>query len=645
MSGDVREKIAKADMFDTAGWFFENGLDVFLVLRAELVERVNPAWTVLTGWSIEETIGQNMSVFGHPDNLSALAAATQQIETYGFAEADVRVRAKDGRWLWVSGRVRLNKDGLVMAALRDITQEREQKIKEDQARQASELLREVAGVLIWRFDPDRNLYFVDEHLNHHSVSVGHGHRTLSAQEMTEEVHPDDRPALWAAFTSVLNTGAVAVMEYRQRQGDGWTSFKCTMRGLRQSLSGKWEVMGLSQDVTQLANARDLAMAGERAAKEAADLKAQFLANMSHEIRTPLNGVLGVLHLLKTETLSTDGRGLLDEALNCGAMLAALLNDVLDFSKIEAGHLELQTEPVDIAAAIDGVAGILRGQVEAKGLSLTTEIEPGVGWVDTDPLRLRQVLFNLIGNAVKFTEKGGVRIRLSTTGPGANRRLRLEVIDSGIGIAAEAQAGLFTRFHQADASTTRRFGGTGLGLAITRTLTELMGGAVGVDSVAGEGSTFWIDLPGAQIAAPAVSAADEAGWLEGLRVLVVEDNATNRLIATKMLESLGARVETAENGALGVGAAQRAAFDLIFMDIQMPVMDGVAATAAIRALPAPVGQAPIIAMTANAMAHQLEQYRRAGMDGAVSKPLSPAAIIAEIGRLVQAEDAPAAATAA
>jgi len=628
--------LSGAEAFETAGWFFENGLDVFLVLRAEVVERVNPAWTALTGWSSQETVGQNMAAFSHPDNVSALMGAAHQIETHGFAEADVRVRAKDGRWLWVSGRVRLNKDGLVMAALRDITEARQRQIEEDQARHATELLREVAGVLIWRFDPERNLYLVDEHLNRRSVSGGFGQRTLEPEEMTAEVHPADRPGLWAAFAAVVKTGEPRVVEYRHWRGESWTSFKTSMRGLRQTASGKWEVMGLAQDITQLANARDLAMEGERAAKEAADLKAQFLANMSHEIRTPLNGVLGVLHLLKTEALSAEGRGLLAEALNCGEMLAALLNDVLDFSKIEAGHLELHTEPVDIAAAIDGVAGILRAQVEAKGLTLTTEIEAGVGCVATDPLRLRQVLFNLIGNAVKFTAEGGVRIRLSTRGEGDARRLRLEVIDSGIGIAAEAQAGLFTRFHQADASTTRRFGGTGLGLAITRTLAELMGGAVGVDSVEGQGSSFWIDLPGQEVAAVAAPAADDAAWLEGLRVLVVEDNPTNRLIATKMLESLGAQVETAENGALGVAAAQRAAFDLIFMDIQMPVMDGVAATAAIRALPAPVGQTPIIAMTANAMAHQIDQYRRAGMNGAVSKPLSPAAIIAEIAALMQDE---------
>ncbi len=638
MSGASRGRNGEGKGFDTAGWFFENGLDVFLVLRARVVERVNPAWTLLTGWSSEETIGRDVEAFSHPDNVSALAAATRQIETYGFAEADVRLRTKHGRWLWVSGRVRLNKDGLVMAALRDVTRERDQRREEDQARHASELLREVAGVLVWRFDPDRNVYFVDEHLNRTSVSVGLGRRKMTPQEMTAEVHPDDRPGLWAAFTAVMQTGQTQIAEYRHWRGEGWTHFKTTMRGLRQAASGKWEVMGLAQDVTQLANARDMAMEGERAAKEAADLKAQFLANMSHEIRTPLNGVLGVLHLLKSEHLSEDGRGLLNEALNCGEMLAALLNDVLDFSKIEAGHLELRAEPVDIAAAIDGVAGILRAQVQAKGLTLHTEIEPGVGWVAADPLRLRQVLFNLIGNAVKFTAEGGVCIRLTTTGAAKDRRLRFEVIDSGIGIAADAQASLFTRFHQADASTTRRFGGTGLGLAITRTLTELMGGTVGVDSVEGHGSTFWIDLPGQEIAPPKALAVEDTGWLDGLKVLVVEDNATNRLIATRMLESLGAQVQTAENGALGVEAVQRETFDLIFMDIQMPVMDGLGAAAAIRALSSPIGQSPIIAMTANAMAHQLEQYRLAGMDGAVSKPLSPVAIIAEIARLTHAEAA-------
>jgi CheY-like chemotaxis protein len=230
--------------------------------------------------------------------------------------------------------------------------------------------------------------------------------------------------------------------------------------------------------------------------------------------------------------------------------------------------------------------------------------------------------------------------MTTRGEGPLRNLRVEIQDTGIGISKDAQALLFERFHQADGSTTRRFGGTGLGLAITRALAKLMGGEVGVDSEPGEGATFWFEIcaPETHSRAAEVEPEAKAKWLEGLRVLVVEDNATNRLIATKMLENLGASVTTANDGRLGVEAAQVCAYDLIFMDIQMPVMDGVEATGAIRALPGPVAQTPIIAMTANALSHQRTEYLAAGMNGVVPKPLSPAALLAELTRLSTEDEA-------
>jgi CheY-like chemotaxis protein/nitrogen-specific signal transduction histidine kinase len=394
-------------------------------------------------------------------------------------------------------------------------------------------------------------------------------------------------------------------------------------------------------VTELADARDVALREQEAAQAAAEAKAEFLANMSHEIRTPMNGVLGVLHLLKDEeALSSDGRALLEEALACGSMLATLLNDVIDFSKVEAGRLELAPEALNPEAALEGVANLLRPQAEARGLWLRTLIAPGVGWVSIDPVRLRQMLFNLIGNAVKFTLEGGVEVRLMATGGGPQKRLRVEIEDTGIGIPDDAQATLFERFHQADRSTTRRFGGSGLGLAITRRLADLMDGEVGLTSREGQGSTFWFEIA-APLAEPDMAREPEeplAGWLAGMRILIVEDNATNRLIASRMLETLGASVQTANDGAEGVEAANQAAFDLILMDVQMPVMDGVEATRTIRRLAAPVGDTPIIAMTANVFTHQQQSYREAGMTGAVSKPLSPARLLAEINRIAGRRDA-------
>ena len=398
------------------------------------------------------------------------------------------------------------------------------------------------------------------------------------------------------------------------------------------------VVGLVLDIDTRKHQELALLEAQRAAEAAAEAKSQFLANMSHEIRTPMNGVMGVLHLLEKEPLSQDGKGLLQEAQACGHMLGQLLNDVIDFSKIEAGRMELSPEPVDPAHLLHSVAGMLRPQAEAKGLELSVQVEGDGGWIAADPVRLRQALFNLIGNAVKFTAEGRVQARLVLRDAGKRRkRLRFEIEDTGVGIPQAAQDHLFQRFHQADGSTARRFGGSGLGLAITRSLADLMGGTVGFTSREGKGSTFWLDVPAPVVEAPAIpepsSNPAAAAPLEGLRILVVEDNPTNRLVAGKILEGLGASVATAEDGALGVQAVAGGCYDLVLMDIQMPEMDGVEATRRIRALGDEAAATPIIGLTANAMAHQRVTYLEAGMDGVAAKPISPADLIAEIARVL------------
>jgi CheY-like chemotaxis protein len=273
--------------------------------------------------------------------------------------------------------------------------------------------------------------------------------------------------------------------------------------------------------------------------------------------------------------------------------------------------------------------LLRPQAEAKGLLLRLDADANLGWVRSDPVRLRQALFNLVGNAVKFTERGSVTVRCTSPRAGF---LRFEVIDTGVGIPAEAQHRIFQRFDQGDASTTRKFGGSGLGLAITKKLAEMMGGAVGFSSEEGLGSNFWLEIeaPVAEAVAETYESLDPV--LEGLRVLVVEDNATNRMIATKLLESLGARVETAADGYLGVEAAAHGDYHLILMDVQMPGIDGLEAARRIRALGGAAAGTPIVALTANVLAHQRRAYLDAGMDGVVGKPISPGALLREIARL-------------
>jgi CheY-like chemotaxis protein len=259
------------------------------------------------------------------------------------------------------------------------------------------------------------------------------------------------------------------------------------------------------------------------------------------------------------------------------------------------------------------------------------------WIEADPVRVRQAIFNLVGNAVKFTSRGHVVVRLAL-GPAAHGRrlVELEVEDTGIGMNAQAQDHLFERFRQAEGDAARRFGGTGLGLSITQALAAMMGGEITFTSVEGQGSTFRMvfDAPAAQpVAAPPV----EPGLLEGLNILLVEDNPTNRLMARTLLTRLGARVEEAEDGLLGLEAARRGAHDLVLMDVQMPRMDGVEATRAIRGLTGPVARVPIIGLTANVMVHQRAEYLAAGMNGVIAKPISPAALLAEIARVISEAD--------
>jgi signal transduction histidine kinase/ActR/RegA family two-component response regulator len=450
--------------------------------------------------------------------------------------------------------------------------------------------------------------------------------------LRKTIHKDDLATVDHAWERSRQTGEAASVEYRRQGGEAWRRYRSAWQGIAPRPTGDWDVLVITQDITELADARDAALA-------AADAKSQFLANISHEIRTPMNGVLGVLHILKAEALAGENRNLVEEALACGATLSQLLDDIIDFSKVESGKVEFAPEPVELSAALDVVAGMLRPEAESRGLYVISEAPADAGWATLDPIRLRQMLFNLLGNAVKFTLRGGVRIRLTTRGAGERQRVRIEVEDTGIGIPAEAQVSLFERFQQADGSTTRRYGGSGLGLAVTKALTEQMGGRIGFRSREGRGSTFWIDIPGAACEPPLAMPQEGERWLEGLKVLVVEDNATNRLVATRMLGALGAQVDTAEDGVEGVEAASTTEYDLIFMDIQMPNMDGIEATRRIRALPGPAGHTPIVATTANVMAHQIEAYRQVGMDGHVAKPISPAALLGEIARLSgEAEEA-------
>jgi signal transduction histidine kinase/ActR/RegA family two-component response regulator len=374
-------------------------------------------------------------------------------------------------------------------------------------------------------------------------------------------------------------------------------------------------------------------AAQRQAHKLAQAKSEFLAKMSHEIRTPLNGVIAAADLMAATQLNDEQHELLDTLRLSAKTLLGIINDILDFSKIEAGRMVLETLPFTPTVLVEEVVSIMAPAAHSKGLTVRTELSSSLPHsVAGDPLRLRQILLNFVGNAIKFTACGEVVIRAMRLkkGKAQSAWLRFEVQDTGVGIPPEKQAGIFDAFTQADSSVTRQYGGTGLGLAICKRLVELMGGQIGVYSQPGQGSCFWFEvpLPVIQENAPEETTAQPSGSalnsheLDGVRVLLVEDNPVNQKVAIRMLQKLGCVVELAENGQQALEKLERASYDIVLMDMQMPVMDGLTATRLLRQREQQTGHHQVvIALTANAMQTDRELCLEAGMDDYLSKPLT------------------------
>ena len=532
-------------------------------------------------------------------------------------------------------------DGGLITIYTDVTSERrsaaELAVSEGRLTRAMD----AASLGLWEHDLRSGSMFLS-HGWSRLVGLPEHDRVTDGWSQRRYVHPDDIQSLDEALRQ-LAKGEISriTLEHRLRTVDGediWVLTEAEVSG-HDAQGRVLKVVGTSKDITERKRVDDDLRAALAAADQANRAKSSFLATMTHEIRTPLNGVIGLTQLLagaaSLPPMERDSVNLID---SCAKSLLSLVDNILDFSRIEAGHLTLEEVPIDLRKLVDEIGDVFSVRAAEKGLRFALTTSAALPqWVLGDPGRLRQVLLNLLGNALKFTTRGGFGLSVrSGDVPGT---LCFAVSDSGIGISAPDQARLFTRFTQVDASRTRRYEGTGLGLAISRQLAQLMGGDITLSSEPGQGSCFTVTVPLAPARAPQVSAALPANQrISAARILLAEDNEVNQLVARRMLQSLGCDdVRVAGNGREAVEACRTSAFDLVLMDCQMPELDGLQATREIRALGVRI---PILALTASATSGDRDQCLAAGMDDYLTKPIELTVLASKIEHWLAVAVAPA-----
>ncbi|MHC2086121.1 PAS domain S-box protein [Methylobacterium sp. CM6244] len=594
---------------------------------------VSPACRDLLGYEPEELIGTKPIDMVHPDDQPEVAALLADLTNGQRTQAlkRQRYRRKDGTYVWVEVGYRIIQDAMgqaigCVASTRNITPrvEAEQRIRESEQR--FRLLAENTSELIMLgHDSGRRSYIspASERL------LGYTPEALGAMRLSDYVHPDDLDLVYATTRSLVGGQAEATCEYRSRHKvRGWIWVEGVFRRIPNTQPNEPTIVATFRDISER-RAQGQALADARAtAERASKAKTEFLAAMSHEIRTPLNGIIGFTDLMIISgRLPLDLQRHAELVRTSSASLLTVVNDILDFSKVEAGAIELNRQVFDLRALIYNGLSIVRGAAVQKGLEIRAVIDPTLpkGLVG-DEARLRQVLLNLLNNAIKFTQRGSVTLGVQHVGTTeAGERLRFSVSDTGIGIAKDKQDRLFKRFSQVDGSIERDFGGTGLGLAICKQLVDLMGGEIGVLSETGVGAAFWFSvlLPRGSIARTITLVKDAPVARLSGHLLLVEDNAINQELARAVLEVGGHTVEVVADGGAAIQAVKRSRYDLVLMDVQMAGMDGMTATRRIRALGDAASTIPIIAMTANVLADQVQAFREAGMDDHIGKPFKRA----------------------
>jgi signal transduction histidine kinase/ActR/RegA family two-component response regulator len=487
------------------------------------------------------------------------------------------------------------------------------------------LAEKSASFGIWDLDVPTRVMTISEGLAR-LIGLPGGQSQLSFDQWREMLHPDDRLLLETAVERAIASKGTLQTEFRLVMPDHTVRWYRSQGQVECHNGEPKQVTSATIDITDERLMHQRLEQARNAAEATAQSKSEFLANMSHEIRTPMNGIIGSICLLLDSGISDEQRDHLDTIRICGDTLLQLVNDIMDVAKVEAGMLILEQTPFNVEMLIRDAMAVVAPLACARRLDLRQELETGVprGLIG-DPQRLRQILLNLLSNAVKFTESGSVTVSVAIDGRQDDSvDLRFTVADTGIGIPREMRQVIFEPFIQADSSTTRRYGGTGLGLTICRKLVALMNGALELVSEPGHGSIFRFTLRLGLAESPAVALSPAAQRIERpqrrLRILLAEDNAINQKVAARLLERMGHEVDLADDGRKAVAAVERAAYDLVLMDCQMPEMDGFAAARAIRLLDC--GRTlPIVAMTANAMAGDRGRCLESGMDDYLAKPIS------------------------
>ena len=523
-------------------------------------------------------------------------------------------------------------DGGVVRTYKDITQQRRTESELGHSERQFRILAENATDIIARLDLGGVLQYISPSSAH---ILGYTTSEMTGALVTDFIHPDDVEPTLAAF-KMLVKGSLRSdrkIEYRFRHKAGaWLWLEANPTVVFDEAGKPQELVDVVRDITDRKRMEQEALAAKAQAEQAANVKGEFLASMSHEIRTPLNSIVGFSEIiLNRNDLAADVKRQVGLIRTASDSLLSIVNDILDFSKIEEGKLQITPAAFNLAQLVDGSIAIIKGVADAKHLQVRVLIDPSVpSDVVGDDQRLRQILLNLLNNAVKFTYKGFVQLDVTCIETeDLQHHIKFSVSDTGVGIPSNKQDLLFKRFSQVDGSISREFGGSGLGLAICKRLVEMMAGEIGFDSRASAGSTFWFKIP--LVMPKDISPKNEPAVVSDRakrdrRILLVEDMEVNREIATAILSNSGYHVDAVPDGADAISAVKSGKYDLVLMDVQMPGMDGITATKILRSLPPPIGSIPIIAMTANVLPDQIDGFIKAGMDGHVGKPFKPAKLI-------------------